>query len=76
MVMVEPYVLPVGAGTEVGGEPTAAADAGVDASVVGEVGRWSRGGTPSGTSGEHLWMELPQHSSSWFPYGCGLHHPR
>jgi hypothetical protein len=38
-----------GASTEVGGEPTAAADA--DAGV--EVDRWGRGGTPSSTSEEH-----------------------
>jgi hypothetical protein len=43
-VEVEPWVLPVVAGAEVGGVPTAAAV---------EVGRWSRGGTPSGTSEEH-----------------------
>jgi hypothetical protein len=50
-------VLPAGAGAEVGGEPTAATDA--DAGVVAaiEVGRWSRGGTPSGTSEEHYQME-------------------
>jgi hypothetical protein len=58
------------------GEPTAAADAGVGAAVAIGVGRWSRGGTPSGTSEEHYWMELPQPSSSWFPCGRGLHHPR
>jgi hypothetical protein len=58
-----------GADAEVGGEPTAAG-AGV------EVDRWGRGGTPSGTSEEHYWMERPQPSSSWFPCGCGLHHPR
>jgi hypothetical protein len=38
-VEVEPYVLPIGAGAEVGGVPTAAADAGVGAAV--RVGRWS-----------------------------------
>jgi hypothetical protein len=56
-VEVEPYVLPTGAGIEVGGEPTAAADAGASAAVG--VGRWSCGGTPSGTSEEHYRMELP-----------------
>jgi hypothetical protein len=72
-VEVEPWVLPAGVGAEVGEEPTAAAIASVDAAR--EVGRWSRGGTPSDTSGEHFRTELPQHSSSWFPYGLGLHHP-
>jgi hypothetical protein len=50
-------VLPVGAGVEVGGEPTAAADAAAGVGV--EVDRWSRGGTPSGTSEEHYQMEQP-----------------
>jgi hypothetical protein len=54
-VEVEPYVLPTGAGTEVGGEPTAAAN----------------GGTPSGTLEEHYRMEQPHPSSSWFPCGHG-----
>jgi hypothetical protein len=71
---VEPYVLPAGVGTELGGEPTAAADAGVDATVAGEVGRWSHGGTPSGNSREHFRIELQQPSSSWFPCGRRLHH--
>jgi hypothetical protein len=53
-VEVEPWVLPTGVGTKVGGEPTIAADAGVDAATAGEVGRWSCGGTPFGTSGEHF----------------------
>jgi hypothetical protein len=57
-------VLPTGTGAEVGREPTAAAEAGVDADVAGEVGRWSRGGTPSATLEEHYQMELPQPSSS------------
>jgi hypothetical protein len=68
-------MLPTGAGAEVGGEPTAAADASVDAAVADEVGRWSCGGTPFGTSEEHYRMELPQPCSSWFPCGRGLHHP-
>jgi hypothetical protein len=68
-------VLPTGVGAEVGGEPTAAADDGAGATVAGGVGRWSHGGTPSGTSEEHFQTELPQPSSSWFPCGCGLHHP-
>jgi hypothetical protein len=66
-------VLPTGAGAEVGGEPTAAADA--ETGAVVEVGRWSCGGTPSGTSEEHYQMEQPQPSSSWFPCGRGWHHP-
>jgi hypothetical protein len=63
-------VLPAGAGAEVGGEPTAAvyADAGATAAV--EVGRWNRGGTPSGTSEEHYQMEQPQPSSSNFLVGA------
>jgi hypothetical protein len=44
-------VLPAGAGAEVGGEPTTAADA--DAGGGVEADRWGRGGTPSGTSEEH-----------------------
>jgi hypothetical protein len=75
-VEVEPWVLPAGVGAEVGGKPTAAADAGVDDVVAGKVGRWSRGGTPSGTSEEHFQMEPPQPSSSWFPCERGLHHPQ
>jgi hypothetical protein len=47
-------VLPAGAGTEVGREPTAAADADAGAGV--EVDMWGRGGTPSSTSKEHYWM--------------------
>jgi hypothetical protein len=65
-------VLPAGAGTEVGGEPTAT----VDAAAGAEVDRWGRDGTPSGTSEEHYWMEQPQPSSSWFPCGRGWHHLR
>jgi hypothetical protein len=67
-------VLPDGVGAEVGGEATAATGTGVDAAAAGEVSRWSHGGTPSGTSGEHFRMELPQPSSSWFPCGHGSHH--
>jgi hypothetical protein len=48
-------MLPAGVGTEVGGEPTAAADA--DAGATVEVGKWSRGGTPFYTLEEHYWME-------------------
>jgi hypothetical protein len=54
-VEVEPYVLLVGAGAEVGGEPTAAMNA--DAGAAVEVGSWSSGGTPSGTSEGHYRME-------------------
>jgi hypothetical protein len=74
VVEVEPLMLPAGVGAEVGGEPTAAADADAGAGV--EVDRWGRGGTPSGTLEEHYWMERPQPSSSWFPCERGLHHPR
>jgi hypothetical protein len=60
-------MLPAGAGAEVGGEPTAAAD--TDAGATIEVDKWSCGGTRSGTLGEHYRMEQPQPSSSWFPCG-------
>jgi hypothetical protein len=63
-VEVEPSVLSAGVGAEVGGKPNTTADAGADATAVGEVGRWRRGGIPSGTSGQHFQMELPQPSSS------------
>jgi hypothetical protein len=52
-------VLPTDAAAEVGEEPTAAADVGVDAAVAGEVSRWSRGGIPSDTSEEHYQTKLP-----------------
>jgi hypothetical protein len=68
-----PSVLPAGAGIEVGGEPTATADAGVGAAVTVGVGRWSHRGTPSSTLEEHYRMELSRPSSSWFPCGCGWH---
>jgi hypothetical protein len=70
-------VLPTGAGAEVGVEPTTAADTGAGAGAVAAVGvgRWSHGGTPSGTLEEHYWTELPHHSSSWFPCERGLHRP-
>jgi hypothetical protein len=64
-------VLPAGVGAELGGEPTAAADAGAGAAVAIRVGRWSYGGTPSDTLEEHYRMELPQPSSSLFPCGRG-----
>jgi hypothetical protein len=57
VVEVEPWVLPAGAGAEVGGEPTATTDAG--AATVDEAGRWSRDGTPPGTLEEHCQTELP-----------------
>jgi hypothetical protein len=38
---VEPSVLPVGMGAEVGGEPTASANASVDIAAADKVGRWS-----------------------------------
>jgi hypothetical protein len=53
-------VLPTGTGTEVGGEPTTAADAGADDAVADEVGRWSRSGTLSGTSVKHYRTKQPQ----------------
>jgi hypothetical protein len=62
-------VLPAGADAKVGGEPTAAVDATAAARV--EVDRWGHGGTSSGTTEEHYWMEQPQPSSSWFPCGRG-----
>jgi hypothetical protein len=62
-------MLSAGAAAEVGGEPTPAADTDAGAAVVVEVGRWSHGGTSSGTSEEHYRMEQPQPSSSWFPCG-------
>jgi hypothetical protein len=52
-------VLPMGAGAEVGWEPTAATDTGTNAAAAIRVGRWSRGGTLSGTSEEHYRMEQP-----------------
>jgi hypothetical protein len=66
-------MLPVGADAEAGEEPTTVVDAAAGAGVA--VDRWGRGGTPSGTSEEHYWMERPQPSSSWFPCGRGLHRP-
>jgi hypothetical protein len=69
-------VLPAGASAEVGGEPTAAADTDAGAGAAAEVGRWSRGGTPSGTSEEHYRMEQTQPSPSWFPWVRGWHRPR
>jgi hypothetical protein len=73
--VVEPLVLPAGAGAEVGREPSVAADIGVDV-ASGKVGRWHHGGTPSSTLEEHYRTELPQPSSSLFPYECGSHHLR
>jgi hypothetical protein len=65
----------IGASAKVGGEPTTAADAGAGATMADGVGRWSRGGTPFGTSKEHYRMEFPQPSSSWFPCWRGWHRP-
>jgi hypothetical protein len=62
----------LGAGTEVGGEPTAATDADAGAGVAIEGGRWSRGCTPSGISEEHYWIKQSRPSSFWFPYVRGL----
>jgi hypothetical protein len=71
-------VLPAGAGTEVGGEPTVTAYTGASdgAAMAVGVGRWSHGGTPSSTTEEHYRMELAQPFSFWFPCGCGLHRVR
>jgi hypothetical protein len=67
VVEVEPWVLPVGAGTEVGWEPTTAVDAGASAgATVDEAGKWGHDGTPSSISGEHYRTEL-QHPSSSLP---------
>jgi hypothetical protein len=69
VVEVESWVLPTGAGAEVGGEPTATTNTGADA-ATGEVGKWGHDGTPSGTSVEHYRTKLPQSSSSLSPCGC------
>jgi hypothetical protein len=54
-------LLPIGAGAEVGREPTAAVDAGADVVAdAGEVGKWGRDGTPSSASGEHYRTEMPR----------------
>jgi hypothetical protein len=53
VVGVEPWVLPIGAGAGVGGEPIAAANAGADIATADEVGRWGRDGIPSGTLEGH-----------------------
>jgi hypothetical protein len=58
VVEVEPWVLPAGAGTEVGREPTAAAGASGGA-AAGKAVRWGRDGILSGTLEEHYQMELP-----------------
>jgi hypothetical protein len=73
-VGVESSVLPVGAGAELRGEPTAGVDAA--AADASEVGKWGHDGTLSDTSVEHYRMELPQASSSLPPCGRGTHHPR
>jgi hypothetical protein len=46
-------VLLASVGAKVGRRPTAATDAGANAAMAGDVRRWSRGGTRSGTSEEH-----------------------
>jgi hypothetical protein len=71
---VESWVLLVGADAEVGGEPSAAADAGADIAAISE-GVSGHDGTASRTSGEHYRMELPQPSSSLSPCGCESHCP-
>jgi hypothetical protein len=50
-------VLPTGADAEVDGAPTATADADAGVAATTEVGRWSCGGTPFGTSEGHYRME-------------------
>jgi hypothetical protein len=75
VVGAEPWVLPAGAGTEVGGEPTAATDAGADA-TAGEAGRWGHDGTSFSTLEGHYRTELPQPSSFLPPCGRGSHHPQ
>jgi hypothetical protein len=72
VVKVETWVLPAGAGVEVGGKPIAAVDADADA---GEAGRWGYDGTPSGASGEHYRTELAYPFSSLPPCGHESHHP-
>jgi hypothetical protein len=67
-------MLSAGAGTEVGGEPTAAVDA--DAGAGAGVDRWGRSGTPSAILEEHYWMEQSQPFSSWFPCGREWCRPR
>jgi hypothetical protein len=75
-VEVEPWVLPAGAGAEVGEKPTTDAGAGADAaSDASEAGGWGHDATQFGASREHYWMELPQPSSSLSPYGRGSHCP-
>jgi hypothetical protein len=64
---------PADAGAEVGGKPTVAAGTGATAD---EVGRWDRGGTPSGTWEEHCRMELLRPSSSLSPCVRGSHRLR
>jgi hypothetical protein len=71
VVEVEPWVLPAGAGAEVGGKPIAATNTG--AAATNKAGRWARGGTTSITWEEHYWTELSQPSSSLLPCGCGSH---
>jgi hypothetical protein len=71
VVVVEPLVLPVGVDADVGGKPTAGADATANA---GTAGRWGKDHTPSNTSEEHYQMELPQPFSSCSPCGHGSHH--
>jgi hypothetical protein len=64
---VEPWVLPTGAGAEVGRKPTTTA--------ADEAGRWGRGGSPTSTWEEHYRTELPQPSSPLLPCGRGSHRP-
>jgi hypothetical protein len=75
VVEVEPYVLSAGAGAEVGGGATIAADVGATAPDAGGGGgvRWVRDGTPSDTLEEQCCTELSQPSSSLLPCERGLH---
>jgi hypothetical protein len=70
VVEVEPFVLPIGADTEVGKKPTTSGGMAADTA-----GRWGEeGGTPFGTSVGHYWMKLPQPSSSCFPCARRSYH--
>jgi hypothetical protein len=53
VVEVEPWVLPASAGAGIGGEPTAAANTGANATAIDKVGRWGCDGTPSSTMEGH-----------------------
>jgi hypothetical protein len=70
VVEVEPFVLPAGVYTEVGGEPNAVA------SMTSVAGRWGEEEcTPPCTLAGHCWMKLSRPSSSCFPCERGSYHP-